>query len=309
VISSTESEQPRGVQTALRVLLAMTVAVSSAVLVFVVLGRWYPAPSGDRARRIATSSTAKARALEIERVPTRAVPEQILEKGTLAPVPGEVLKTATVVALPAAPGLRLLETSIDPDWQERRARIEERMTGRARAYAIGDLLPNGALLVGISTKTADIMVGDTHLVRLYDDGRVEIVEDLRRSELIMPRVVKSGLDPDYEDKLRIALIDARSDDPTVVQRAIDDMIAAGDPGIDLLMPHVDSVVPVRDAEYAFPSGSELQKRPRVLGEIVMLVLECVTSQRFGDVTKESLTPEERAKIARAWKRWWGLSEE
>jgi hypothetical protein len=225
----------------------------------------------------------------------------------LEPVPAEVLRTATLTASPLAPGLRLLETTMDSDWQLRRARIEDRTSHAVRAYSIGDLLPKGALLVGISTKSADIMVGDKHLVRLHDDGHVEALNDLSELELDVPTEVKVPIDPDYADKLRLALIDARGDDPAVVQQAIDRMIAAGDPGIDLLIPHVDSTAPVHEAEYAFPSGSELKKRPRVMGEMVMLILERITGQRFGDATKEGLTDEERRGIAAAWKRWWGAA--
>jgi hypothetical protein len=191
------------------------------------------------------------------------------------------------------------------DWQARRARIEDRASSVVRAYSIGDLLPRGSLLVGISTKSADIMVGDAHLVRLYDDGRIEALRDLSAIEPYTPTEVKIPIDPDYEDKLRLALIDAGGEDPARVQKAIDQMIAAGDPGLDLLIPQVDSMVPLVDGEYEFPSGSEVKKRPRVLGELIMLVLERITGQRFGDATKEGLTDEGRRAIAEAWKRWWG----
>jgi hypothetical protein len=280
-----------------RVIVALAASMACAGLVIAVLASGERHKTQNRAL-VKTSSTA---AVALPSTTAHA----LVARSDVRPVPIDVLKTATVVAEPFAPGLRLARSHMSPVWEDRRAEIEDRTKGDVRGYAIGDLLPHGSLLVGISTTTADIMVGDTHLVRLYDDGRIEPMEDLSKAEIggITP-VSGRASDPDEEDKIRLALIDARSDDPTTVQTAIDQLIAGGDPVIDLLMPYVDSMIPVRSAEYAFPSGSELQARPKVLGEIVMLVLERITGQKFGDATREDLADEERAQMARSWRRWW-----
>jgi hypothetical protein len=222
-------------------------------------------------------------------------------------VPADILRTATVTAAYWAPGLALKRAVITDDWESRRAEIEDRTTGDVRAYAIGDLLPHGSLLVGVSTAAAEIMVADTHLVRLHEDGRIEPIQDL--SKAFEPAALQParGLDPDYEDAVRIAIIDLRSDDPTKVQQAIDALIESGDPAVELLIQYADGELPVRSAEYAFPSGSGVEMRPRVSGDVVMMILERITGQTFGDVTKEDLAADDRRTIARSWKRWWGAN--
>jgi hypothetical protein len=296
-----ELSQPKSVAPLLHVMIALVAALGCAAIVIAILS------AGER--RIAPREAKPARAPSTEGAiaETATASTQRLESPPARPrpVPVEVLKTASVVASPHAPGLRLLRSTMNAAWERRRAEIEDRTSGESRTYAIGDLLPHGSLLVGISTTTADIMVGDAHLVRLHEDGRIEPIEDLSKAEIggIVP-VKGAAADPVDSDKVRLALIDVRGDDPTQVQAAIDELIAGGDPAVEILMPQVDSLLPVRQAEYAFPSGSELQARPKVLGEIVMLVLERITGQKFGDVAKEELKDEERRRIARAWRRWW-----
>lgn len=219
-------------------------------------------------------------------------------------VPLNILKTASVAAAPFNPGIRLKRALLESDeWEGRRASIEDRATRDVRVYAIGDLLPYGSLLVGISTASIDVMVGDAYLVRLYENGKIKSLHDL--SSVYEPSalpIVKNPEPPDA-DVVRLALIDLRSDDPTIVQTAIDTLISAGDPSIELLIPHVADVIPVRSAEYAFPTGSAIEMRPRVSGELVMMILGRITGQTFGDLAKEDLTDEERRTIARAWQRF------
>lgn len=219
-------------------------------------------------------------------------------------VPADILKTATVSAAPFNPGIKLKRTLLESDeWEGRRASIEDRATRDVRVYAIGDLLPYGSLLVGISTASIDVMVSDAYLVRIYENGKIKSLHDL--SSVYEPSalpIVKNAEPPDA-DVVRLALIDLRNDDPTVVQAAIDTLISAGDPSIELLVPHVADVIPVRSAEYAFPSGSAIEMRPRVSGELVMMILGRITGQTFGDLAKEDLSDEERRTIARAWQRF------
>lgn len=226
-------------------------------------------------------------------------------------VPAEVLKTSTTASPPIAPKLKLFriarpaspDGSGETDWEERRAIIEDSKTGDARAYAIGDLLPHGALLVGVMASSVDVMVGDAQLLRLHLDGRVEPLEDLAAlaAEPSALRPIERDAPVDGE-RVRLALLDLDSEDPSVVQGAIDRLITAGEPAIELLLPQVESEVPVQSAEYAFPSGSQIEMRPEVLGQIVMLILEQITGTTHGDLAREDLSVEERRRIARAWRR-------
>lgn len=232
------------------------------------------------------------------------IPETEVSNALRRPVPLDILATSSVAVAPFAPGIRLKRAVVSEDeWEERRAEIEDLRTKDVRAYAIGDLLPYGSLLVGISTASADVMVADSHLIRLYADGRIRGLEDL--SDVYAGAALKAAkyTEPADADQLRLALIDLRNDDPAIVQRAIDELIAGGDPAMELLIQHVDDILPVTSAEYAFPSGSGVEMRPRVSGEIVMMVLERITGQTFGDLTKEELTEDERRTIAKAWRRF------
>jgi hypothetical protein len=275
---------------------ALVAAVlAAAVIVFALRPDEELAP--DRLATVPKTSTAAVPQLE----PLPEV-EVVAAEVHQRPVPLDVLETATITAAAYAPGLRLQRTVLEDEWEGRRAEIEDRVTGDVRAYAIGDLLPYGSLLVGISTAAVDVMVGDAHLVRLHADGRIEEVHDLSRvyEGKALPLVRDEPADA---DEVRLALIDIRSSDPAEVQAAIDRLIAAGHPAIELLIGHVEDILPVESAEYAFPSGSAIEMRPRVSGEIVMMVLEQITGQTFGDLTKEELGDEERRTIARAWRRF------
>ncbi len=232
------------------------------------------------------------------------VENEVVSDARARPVPSDILATSSVAAAPFAPGIRLKRSVLSVnDWEERRAEIEDLKSGDVRAYAIGDLLPYGSLLVGISTASADVMVGDSHLIRLYADGRIQGLEDLSEVYNGARLVEAKHAEPADADLIRLALIDIRHEDPATVQKAIDDLIAGGHPAIELLIPHVDDILPVTSAEYAFPSGSGVEMRPRVSGEIVMMVLEKITGQTFGDLTNETLSDEERRAIAKSWRRF------
>lgn len=291
---------------AVRLAVALVLAFALAGAVLGALG-----PARSRARRPAatlgpewnrTASTGTARAASTHRgaALSPVVPPPVV--AAARSVPADVLRSSTAAA--SRPGLRLLRTRLGA-WEARRAELEDTTTGDVRAYAIGDLLPRGALLVGISTGTADIMVADSELLRFHTDGHTERVQDLSYVATAPTfRPAAQADDPDLDDKIRLALIDARSDDPTVVQAAIDRMIAGGDSAVDVLINYVDSAVPVRSAQYAFPSGSDVQVRPAVLGQIVIAVLEQITGQKLGDANREGITQADRLVIADAWRRWW-----
>ncbi|MBK6687749.1 MAG: hypothetical protein IPG45_24960 [Deltaproteobacteria bacterium] len=228
----------------------------------------------------------------------RAVPTGV------ATVPAEILDTAERRAAPYAPGLRLLSTERGAAWEQHRANIRDEATGDVRSYSIGDLLPHGSLLVGLSTGSAEVMVADRNLVRLYSDGRLLTVEDFRTADEAKPLLVIADRDQAYRAGALDALTLARSDDPDEAQRAIDQLIDAGEPVIEVLITRVDSLLPTPGHSLCFPSETGRCYAATIEGDLVVGLLERLTGQSFGDVTAG--TPQSHREIHRAWLRWWGL---
>lgn len=218
-------------------------------------------------------------------------------------VPPSVEDDFHVKAAPWAPGVRLKRTVMEGPWEERRALIEDLTDGDVRSYAIGDLLPHGSLLVGISTTAADILVADREIVRLADDGSLASFEDFRDATLVRgPQRVAPA--PVFDEAAEAAVEALLSEDPGLVQQAIDALADAGDPVADLLMAHVGSIIPIPSLEYEVPSGSGRVVRPNVQGDLVIAILEDITGQTFGDSTV--LEAGARRELVDRWRRWWGL---
>lgn len=228
----------------------------------------------------------------------RAVPTGV------AIVPTEILGTAERRAAPYAPGLRLLSTERAAAWERHRATIRDEATGDVRSYGIGDLLPHGSLLVGLSTGSAEVMVADRTLVRLYTDGRLLTVEDFRTADEAKPLLVVPDRDQAYRAGALETLGVARGDDPIEAQRAVDQLIDAGEPVIEVLITRVDSLLPTPGHTLCFPSETGRCFAARVEGDLVVGVLERLTGQSFGDVAAGP--PQSHREIHRAWLRWWGL---
>jgi hypothetical protein len=222
-------------------------------------------------------------------------------------VPGSVLDTAETRAEPWAPGLSLVDTMMHGPWEERRATIKDSVTGDVRAYAIGDLLPHGSLLVGVSTGAAEVMVADRTLVRLTSDGRVALVEDFRTADEGQALRVVADRDAPYRSALLDTLALARSEDPAIAQQAVDALIDGGEPVVEVLIGRVDSLLPLPGIELAFPSGDGRRLAPRTEGDLIIGILERLTTQTFGDIGDPRLDEPKRQEIRRAWLRWWGIS--
>ncbi len=222
----------------------------------------------------------------------------------VAIVPTEILGTAERRAAAYAPGLRLLSTERAAAWEQHRAKIRDEATGDVRSYGIGDLLPHGSLLVGLSTGSAEVMVADRTLVRLYTDGRLLTVEDFRTADEAKALVVVPDRDQAYRAGALETLSVARGDDPVEAQRAIDQLIDAGEPVIEVLITRVDSLLPTPGHTLCFPSETGGCYAATIEGDLVVGVLERLTGQSFGDVTDGP--PQSHREIHRAWLRWWGL---
>ncbi|MCB9647572.1 MAG: hypothetical protein H6730_13355 [Deltaproteobacteria bacterium] len=220
-------------------------------------------------------------------------------------VPPSVEATADVVAAAWAPGLRLVEARRGETWEAHRALIEDATTGDARLYAIGDLLPHGSLLVAVSTAAVDVLVADMELVRLDEKGGLRSIHDFRTALEAQPLARAPELADAYVEGAAAAVQATLSEDPEVVQAAIDALIEAGEPAVELIIAEASSEAPVAAYPYRFPSGGERQGTPVVQGDVVIGVLEAVTGQTFGDVFRPDITRAERLEIAGKWRSWWG----
>jgi hypothetical protein len=255
---------------------------------------------------------ATASLIEVPELPKPPPPKVVHPPALVTPVaaplaadrvvPPGVEEDFDVKAAPWAPGVRLKRTIMDGSWEERRALIEDLTDGDVRSYAIGDLLPHGSLLVGISTTTADILVADREIVRLADDGSLSSFEDFAESKLVRgPQRVAAA--PAFHEAADAAVEALRSEDPELVQQAIDALVDAGEPVADLLMSHVGSILPVPSLDYEVPTGSGHFVRPNVQGDLVISILERITGQTFGDPT--AVEAGERRALVKRWERWWG----
>ncbi len=191
-------------------------------------------------------------------------------------------------------------------WVEHRAVVEDTKTRDQRSYAIGDLLPHGSLLVGISTGSAQVLVADVELVEITTKGKLRSLSDFRTAYEARPLKRVPKLAPAYVQGAQQTLLATLGEDPVQVQRAIDELIAAGEPAIDLIIEAVDSETPVLAYDYVF-SPAQGVHRPKVQGDIVVGVLEAVTGQSFGDIFGPDVSAVRRREVGRAWKRWWGVN--
>lgn len=204
-------------------------------------------------------------------------------------VPANVLKTASKTPAPWAPGVVLVRADARGRWEGRRAVIQDVATRDTRSYAIGDLLPHGSLLVGISTAAIDILVADVELIRMYEGGRLRPLVDFRAAYEARPLRRARDVPTRYRRLVDDRIAQLLADDPATVQEAINGLIGSGELGVEQLIPFSRSRAEVVPGPYVF-AGRVPSKAPQTQGDLVMRVLETVTGQAFSD--------------ARAWERWW-----
>lgn len=276
--------------------LAVVAFVGAVVLSLL---RGPPAPPAAPPPALAPTSEAFA-------LPALAPPSMPPVQAGPRGIPKSVAESAHVVAAPWAPGLRLHATDLAGPWEQHRAVIEDLTTEDRRSYAIGDLLPHGSLLVGISTGAAQVLVGDRELVELRETGKIRSLNDFRAAYEARPLKRAPALADAFVEEAERALAYTLSDDPTHVQAAIDALIAAGEPVVELVLPAVGSEQPVLERPFLFPSPNGPAWTPKVQGDVAVGILEAITGQSYGDVFDPGVGPERRREVARAWRRWWGL---
>ncbi len=243
----------------------------------------------------------------IARPPALVMPPRTLPRASARRVtPPEVLATAEQALPPWSLAFGLIETRIGRRWTDHRAVIEDRRAQDVRSYAIGDLLPHGAVLVGVSTGTIQLMVADRELVRLDVGGRLRSVQDFRAAyERAALRRVKE--DVRLQEALQEVLPFLRSSDPAEVQGAIEALIDAGGPAVGELIPYVESQIAVSTSTVSYAFGVREPRRPRVYGDLIVGILQAITGQSFGDPMAPGLSDAKRVWIRAQWRRWWGAT--
>lgn len=281
------------------VLAALFVAVMAAMLVVYLA----PKPTGVTATGARTSKRAQSPKAQPKNYPPVLVPwpERPVESAERRPS-AEVLATADMKAAPWSPGLALRGARMSARWEDSRALIEELSTRDVRSYAIGDLLPRGCLLVGVSTAAVDILVSDVELVRMELSGKLSSVVDFRAAYEARPLPKAQDLAPDYKLAVEEALEAVQTAPPAEVQAYINELLECGDPVIELLVPALDSPLKVTPGVYQFRDRT---MRPVFVGDVVIGILEPLTGQTFGDPT-EAKSAVERGRIVDSWRSWWGV---
>ncbi len=217
-------------------------------------------------------------------------------------VPQEVKASAEMRTKALAPGLVLKKVEYASKWRAHRALIYDQKGKDTRKYAIGDLLPHGNLLVGIKEQSIDILVGDAELVRLSIDAVPRSLTDFSEGRGSLPKRKAAKLSQEFIQVAHQAVADTLQSDPQSVQAAIDALIEAGDPAVEILVQYMDSRKEVWPHSYAFPTGSDGLRRPQNQGALILCILEAVTGKSFGDPTVAEDLPE----VLALWEEWWGL---
>lgn len=213
-------------------------------------------------------------------------------------VPVEIHESAG--ASEASPGIRLRRVlRADHDWRAHRALIEEEGTQDVRAYAVGDLLPRGAILVGIEREAVRVFTAEAMVLRLDLRGGEAVIEDLRGTPR---RRVRARPRPrpteDVGPAVAAAVRDLGAPDPDRVRGAIEALLGPGEILVPSLVLHVADPAPV-----ALPAA-EIRGRPvraQTRGDRVVGILEAITGQSFGDPTE----PGARPGVVAAWRRFAG----
>ncbi len=203
------------------------------------------------------------------------------------------------------PGFLLADVVWSSQWEDRKAALRYKKKTPKEFYRIGAVLPNDAILVGIDRRSVQLMLEEGILVRLNLAGTHEVLSRFeagssRRPKKKAPIRVQQVSPTGFGEVAKRVLAHLLSDNPIVVQRAIDELLASGEPVIEHLIPVVTSSRAVTHFEYSFPSGSNRTSSPETKGDMAIIMLEELTGESFGTVGRRP-----RRKIAQAWQRWWG----
>lgn len=220
------------------------------------------------------------------------------------PISPAALRTAHEVTSPLAPGLALVSIQTSTSWQGRRARIRDTRDGRVERYAIGDLLPHGALLVGISARSVDVMIADSEILRLRVERPLERLERFLYADGPVGGIFRLRPRRGFERRIARAVAALSDPNPKVVQAALTALSEAGEQALPALSPIVTSTQAVASAEYELVGlESQLKLRPRALGDLACGLLSVVSGAGLGDPSAPGLPAPARARLREDWRRW------
>ncbi|MBX2813013.1 MAG: hypothetical protein KTR25_14450 [Myxococcales bacterium] len=230
-------------------------------------------------------------------------PKPVLAQPGRPAVPPEIQKDFAVDAPPANLQLRLQRTRKSRmAWENRRALIEDQLSGEVRSYAIGDLLPRGAVLVGIQPREIRVMTRNSLVIAIRVGRKPNVLSDLRQHKKSGNRVRRSTLSDVLIATVQAAVENLKDNDGHLVVRAVEKLVGEGQMIAPLL------------AEYAASTDALAIRNTRVgqrriisntLGQRVIAILEHITGQSFGNPTRANA----QAEIAQAWRDWAGLAPE
>lgn len=212
-------------------------------------------------------------------------------------VPAEIRQSAEDPKAPLP--LRVVEIRRGGAWREHRALLEDVDTGDVRAYAAGDLLPHGGVLVAIEPAAVRVMAGDAVVMELgLNEARAEaeLVDDLRVKRRRRIRG-GGGLSKAREAEVDAAVAALRAADAEQLAGAVQTLSRCGPLCAPKLVPLVGSSRPVPDGAVSLPG-----QVPKVttVGSLAVALLEAATGVSFGDYADEP------AEVTRAWRSWGGL---
>lgn len=207
------------------------------------------------------------------------------------------------------PGLSDPKTSGEPElvrivgsegWDRRRAWI--RVGGEVRAFAVGDLLPGGDLVVAIEPGAVKLSRGEV-VVALTADAPLRVVEDFPMADPAFTGRRRGPIDPELEAAALETLELVRLGEPRTARIAVDALVAAGELVVPFLVRRTGSLEPLSGVVVELPDGRRIA--PRFEGAVAQAVLEVITGQRFGDVLSSEATAEEVLAAADDWASWLG----
>lgn len=200
------------------------------------------------------------------------------------------------------PGVVALEAvQAGPNWSDHRAWVRTG-DGPARAYAVGERLPDQSVLAGVSPEGIVRFTESDVLESVRLNGSVKVLDDFRVEARRLPPAL-----PPPDPELVQAVIDtldlAGHGPPPSAQIAFDALVGAGEPIVGLLADRADRIDPLPGVPLRLPDGGWVA--PRYEGQLVQFLLAAITTERFGDPDADDLSAQDVQEMGWAWKSWLG----
>jgi len=217
-----------------------------------------------------------------------------------SPLPPAVRRIPPGLDLDAPAAPELVAVRAAERWESRRALI--RVRGEIRAFAVGDFVPGGALVVAIDDARA-LLSRDDHVVELGVGASAVVAEDFPLAEARPHRTFAP--DPALEAAVDDTLALLHVGEPRTTQVAVDALVEAGEIIVPYLVRRAGRMATLPGVRFRLPDGRGLA--PRYEGAAVQAILEAITGQRFGDVFEPDASRAQIASAAAAWASWSGVA--